>query len=69
MPRFAVAYHSAASGTQIQILEADSSELALRAYFERYSVGYSKDSEGFAYFCEDFQDPEQPAGALLEIIP
>ncbi len=69
MPRFVIAYHSASSGTQIQVLDAESRDQALRAYFDRFSVDYSKDSEGFAYFREDFEDPEQPAGALLEIAP
>lgn len=68
MPRYAVAYHSVGSGTLLKVLEADSREQALRLFFDRYTTGYSKDPEGFAYFQEDFDDLEHPAGALTEII-
>jgi len=67
MPRFAIAFHSESKGTSVQVIEASTRDQAIRAFFNQMSGTYSKDSEGFAYFCEDFQDEKCPMGAILEL--
>ena len=46
----------------------DSQEAALRYFFDTYIEDtYTKDSEGYAYFSEDFYDPDDPLGDILQI--
>jgi hypothetical protein len=47
----------------------DSRDAALRAFFRDYaaSQGYTNDAEGYAYFLEDFNNPEEPLGSILEV--
>ena len=49
------------------MIEAENSDLALRNFFDNQEGCYSKDSEGFSYFKDDFFDGERPLGALLPI--
>jgi len=47
----------------------DSRDAALRAFFNEHASleGYTNDAEGFAYFLEDFNNPEEPMGSILEV--
>jgi hypothetical protein len=46
----------------------DSRDSALRFFFKNYLEDeYSKDDEGFNYFNEDINDPDNPLGSVLEI--
>ena len=67
MSRFVIAFQSFELGVGQKILEATSIDEALKLYFESYVVNYSKDSEGYACFLDDFNDEETPMGSILEI--
>lgn len=67
MARYVVSFYTEARGTASQVIEAATRELALRQYFDTNVTGYTKNNEGFVYFCEDFSDDERPMGAMVEI--
>ena len=67
MPRFIVSFFSDSQGIRSHLVEADSKDLALRRFFDEHVADYSKDSEGFAYFREDFGDSDRPLGAMVEL--
>lgn len=68
MPKYAIAFASSKPAIVHQVVEMDSRESALRYFFNQYiGEGYSKDSEGFSYFKDDFSDPENPLGSIIEI--
>lgn len=69
MPRYAIAFVTAEPALIHQQVEMDSRDAALRAFFHEYaaSQGYTDDAEGYAYFLEDFNNPEEPMGSMLEI--
>ena len=68
MPRYAIAFISPKPALIHQVVEMDSRESALRFFFNQYvSQGYSKDTEGFSYFKEDFDDSENPLGSIVEV--
>jgi hypothetical protein len=68
MPRYAIAFISPKPSLIHQVVEMDSRESALRYFFNQYvGQGYSQDNEGFSYFKEDFADPENPLGSILEV--
>ena len=67
MKRFVISYFSNARGNLSHLVEADSQDAALRIFFDKYVNDYSKDHEGFAYFREDFTDPDRPMGAAVEV--
>lgn len=67
MSRFVISFYSDAQGVYSKVLEAPSKEEALRSFFDFFVADYSKDSEGFAWFREDFFDDDRPLGAILEL--
>jgi len=69
MQRYAVTFFSDSVGISLQVIEAESRDLALRSFFDSHVTGYTKDNEGFAYFREDFNDADRPMGAVLELTP
>lgn len=68
MPRYAIAFVTSKPSLLHRFVEMDSRDAALRAFFDQYaaSEGYTSDAEGFAYFLEDFNGPEEPMGSILE---
>lgn len=69
MPRYAVSFVTAKPALIHQLVEMDSRDAALRAFFRDHAVahGYTDDAEGYAYFLEDFNNPEEPMGSILEV--
>jgi hypothetical protein len=69
MPRYAIAFVTAKPALVHQLVEMDSREAAMRVFFTRYaaSQGYTDDNEGYAYFLEDFNNPEEPMGSITEV--
>lgn len=68
MPRYSIAFITPKPALIHQVVEMDSRDSALRFFFNQFvASGYSKDSEGFSYFKEDFSDAENPLGSILEI--
>jgi hypothetical protein len=68
MPKYAIAFASQKPAIIHHVVEMDTRESALRFFFNQYvGDGYSKDAEGFSYFKEDFSDPENPLGSILEL--
>jgi hypothetical protein len=69
MPRYAISFVTAKPALIHQLVEMDSRDAALRAFFRDYAVpqGYTNDAEGYAYFLEDFNNPEEPMGSILEV--
>lgn len=68
MPRYAIAFISPKPSLIHQVVEMDSRESALRFFFNQFvDSEYSKDSEGYSYFKEDFSDPKSPLGSILEL--
>jgi hypothetical protein len=68
MPRYAIAFITPKSSLIHRLVEMDSRDAALRAFFDQYaaSEGYTPDPEGFAYFLDDFNGPDEPMGSILE---
>jgi len=51
-----------------KIVEMDSRESALKFFFQQYVLqGYSQDVEGYGYFLEDFNAPDEPLGSMIEV--
>lgn len=68
MPRYSIAFITPKPSLLHHVVEMDSRDSALRFFFNQYVTnGYTKDSEGFSYFKEDFSDPENPLGSIQEI--
>lgn len=69
MPRYAISFVTSKPSLIHRLVEMDSRDAALRSFFNEYaaSEGYTSDSEGFAYFLEDFNNPEEPMGSILEV--
>jgi hypothetical protein len=69
MPRYAISFVTAKPALIHQLVEMDSRDSALRAFFRDHAVahGYTDDTEGYAYFLEDFNNPEEPMGSILEV--
>jgi hypothetical protein len=68
MPRYAIAFITPKPSLVHHVVEMDSRDSALRFFFNQFVTnGYSKDSEGFNYFKEDFSDAENPLGSIVEI--
>lgn len=68
MPKYAIAFASPKPALLHQVVEMDSRDSALRFFFNQFvGDGYSKDAEGFSYFKEDFSDPENPLGSIIEV--
>jgi hypothetical protein len=69
MPRYAIAFVTAKPELIHQIVEMDSRDSAVKFFFQQHSaaIGYTPDAEGFAYFMEDFNGPEEPMGSILEL--
>jgi hypothetical protein len=69
MPRYAISFVTAKPELIHQLVEMDSRDAALRAFFRDYAAshGYTNDAEGYAYFLEDFNNPEEPMGSVLEV--
>ena len=46
----------------------DSRDAALRFFFQQHAgPNYSRDAEGYSYFLEDFNNPDEPLGSILEV--
>ena len=70
MPRYAIAFVIPAEPAQLRhcIIENETKETALRAFFdENAKEFYSDDDQGFYYFKEDFFDANTCSGSILEI--
>lgn len=67
MPRYALSFYSDRLGVISKVLEANSKDEAMKTFFDLFIADYSKDLEGFAWFKEDFEDPDKPLGAVQEI--
>lgn len=65
MSRYVLSFFSDSVGVITKILEADSKEEAIRTFFDLYIPDYTQDSEGFAWFKEDFYDEDRPLGSIL----
>jgi len=68
MPRYIIAFVTAKPSLIHKFVEMDSRDAALRYFFQHY-VGsdYSQDADGYTYFLEDFDNPEEPLGSILEV--
>lgn len=66
MPRYVIAFHSELAGTSQKVLEGSSEEEVLKYYFENFCPEYTPNSEGFAFFKDDFFDEETPMGSIIE---
>jgi len=69
MPRYAISFVTSKPSLIHRLVEMDSRDAALRAFFNEYAAaeGYSNDAEGYAYFLEDFNNSEEPMGSVLEV--
>lgn len=69
MPRYALAFITPKSTLVHALVEMDSREAALRSFFQDHLAGehYTADDEGYAYFSEDFKNPEELQGSILEV--
>ncbi len=68
MPRYAIAFHYPSDNIIHKVVEMDSEGSALRFFFSNYLCDkYTKDDEGYNYFIEDFHDPDEPLGSIMEI--
>ena len=64
MNRFAVCFYSDSLGQIFKILEAENRDEVLKLFFDEFVSGYTKDSEGFAWFKDDFFDNKMPMGVI-----
>jgi len=64
LDRFAIAFSPENKRVDLKIIEATSSQEALKSFFDYFVEGYSKDSEGYAWFTDDFEDG---MGVIVEI--
>jgi DTW domain-containing protein YfiP len=62
--RFAIAFSPEDKRIALKIIEAANAKEALRSFFDYFVEGYSKDSEGYAWFSDDFEDG---MGVIVEI--
>jgi hypothetical protein len=70
MPRYSIAFVTSKPSLIHYLVSMDSREAALLFFFKQYvSEDYSQDDEGFAYFRDDFFNPETPMGSVLEVEP
>ncbi len=68
MPKYSIAFHSPSGKFYHKQVELETQNAALKFFFDNYVEDeYSKDAEGFSYFSEDFGDPDEPLGSILEI--
>ena len=69
MPRYAIAFMTPKPSLLHRVVEMDSRDAALRAFFRDHAAveGYTNDTEGYAYFLEDFENPAEPMGSILEV--
>ena len=68
MPKYAIAFVTPKPSLIQNVVEMDSREAALRFFFQQYTgPNYSRDAEGYSYFIEDFNNPDEPLGSILEV--
>ena len=69
MPRYAIAFVTPKPSLVHALVEMDSRDAALRAFFRDHAAihGYTNDAEGYAYFLEDFNNPDEPMGGMIEV--
>lgn len=68
MPRYSIAFTTAKPSLIHKVVEMDSREAALRFFFQRHiGQSYTQDPEGYSYFLEDFNNPDEPLGSILEV--
>lgn len=68
MPKYSIAFVTPKPALIHKVVEMDSKESALKFFFQQYVLqGYSQDVEGYGYFLEDFNAPEEPLGSMLEV--
>lgn len=68
MKKFAIAFISPGGNLMHRILEAENKDKVLKVYFESINLAsYSKDSDGFECFKEDFAFGKIPMGSVIEI--
>jgi hypothetical protein len=62
-----ISHFSDETGVKHKEISANSSEEAIKSFFDDHVETYSKDSTGFAFFKEDFFDEGCPLGAISQI--
>ncbi len=68
MPKYAIAFITPKPSLVQKVVEMDSKEAALRFFFQQHvGTSYSQDAEGYSYFIEDFNNPDEPMGSILEV--
>lgn len=68
MPRYAISFITPKPSLIHKMVEMDSRDAAIRFFFQQYvGQNYTQDAEGYAYFLEDFNNPEEPLGNILEV--
>ena len=68
MPKYAIAFVTPKPSLIHKVVEMDSRDAALRFFFQQYGGPiYSRDAEGYSYFLEDFNNPEEPLGSIVEV--
>ena len=68
MPKYAIAFVTPKPSLIQKVVEMDSREAALRFFFQHHvGTSYTQDAEGYAYFIEDFNNPDEPLGSILEV--
>ena len=68
MPRYAIAVVSPKSKILQKVVEGEGQEDALKRFFsQQMSNRYTDDDQGYFYFKEDFFDPQEPLGSILEV--
>lgn len=68
MPRYVIAFHSPGKACIQKLIELETKGAALRFFFQNHiDEVYTKDEDGFTYFEEDFNDPEEPLGSIIEV--
>ena len=68
MPRYSISFVTSKPSLIHKIVEMDSKDSALKFFFQHHvQQGYSQDTEGFGYFLEDFNAPDEPMGSMIEV--
>jgi hypothetical protein len=67
MHKYAIAFANEGQGILLRLIDASSPDEAMRLFFDAGVEGYSPDSEGYAWFSEDFSQEPTPQGAIARI--
>ena len=68
MPRYAVAVIAPKNKILQKVVDGEGQEDALKKFFaEQMFNHYTNDEQGYFYFKEDYFDPQEPLGSVLEV--